>query len=444
MNTTTIPKQHYITIQYRKDASIESGHLGFLSPYTKDAAFRKRKETQDRWAYGYGTTVTIDENDDITVTGGGKQGGYGHMDVDASTLFMTNCYPIIINNELTEGFQISKSVRRSGSWGGGGNVLWRIADPRGFELEISSSNFAAMLNCVTIENGVIKEKCLWGRNGKDNILLPESSDIYQSAEKLTKKISENILLKDVKVGDTVDLLIKNNRKEENIYQYFGKYFFLVAEQQEDNVLSGRRYYGGNGHFIFNQKQVERYLMKDVKSGKYEVFSTPKVLSIVNSIEIPMDKMEIAKEVTAWFSRENYISDISNLILVSPTKIKLDSVTTELIQFDEVIDTSWPLSDFHHPDAIVNDFDDKFWLSGNENSGYDSVGNRIKTPQLRQIELNITNNELTVKRMEISNSGRSWVSHYTNITRKDFTFDQLKMYRLQVTANGIKGKVYRLQ
>lgn len=106
-----------MTIQYRKDTTTESGHLGFASPYTKDAAFKKRKETQDRWAYGYGTTVNIDENDDITVTGGGRQGGYGHMEVDASTLFMTNCYPLIIDNNLIEGFQIAKSVRRSGSWG---------------------------------------------------------------------------------------------------------------------------------------------------------------------------------------------------------------------------------------------------------------------------------------------------------------------------------------
>ena len=56
----TIASKLYVTIQYRKDAGNDDGHLGFASPYTKDAAFQKRKSTQDSWAYGGGTTIEID------------------------------------------------------------------------------------------------------------------------------------------------------------------------------------------------------------------------------------------------------------------------------------------------------------------------------------------------------------------------------------------------
>ena len=420
MNSTIIPKQLYVTIQYRKD-------------------------TQDKWAYGSGTTVNIDENDDITVSGGGTQGGYGHMKVDASILFMTNCYPLIINNELTNGFQISKSVRRSGSWGGGGNVLWRIADPRGFELEISSSNFAALLNCTTIINGVIQGNCLWGRNGKDNILLPESSDVYQSAAKLTAKISTNISLKDIKVGDIVELLIKNNRKEENTYQYLGKYFFLVAEQEEEVDAIGR-FYGGR--FVFNKSQVERYLLKNVISGKYEVFNTPKILSVVKSIETPLDKIRIAKEVTSWLDRDNSIYDILNLILVSPIKIKLDTVTTQLVPLGEIIDTQWPQVDKYCTDTIVSEFDGKFWLAIDENI-YDSAAQRYnKLSYLKQVDIDTAKNKIILPKLIVA--GNNWYNgynvstRYESIIRKDFTFDQLKMYRLEVTTNGITGKVYRLR
>ena len=44
----------------------------------------------------------------------------------------------IFENKPTHGFTISKEVRRLTT----SNVVWRIFDPRGFELEISSGNMA--------------------------------------------------------------------------------------------------------------------------------------------------------------------------------------------------------------------------------------------------------------------------------------------------------------
>jgi len=436
---TIIPKQHYVTIQYRgKDVLAESGHLGFASPYTKDAAFRKRKATQDQWAYGYGTAVNIDENDDITVVGGGKQGGYGHMDVDASTLFMTNCYPIIINNDPVEGFQIAKSVKRGGGWGPG-NVVWRISDPRGFELEISSSNFAAVLSCTTMVNGVIEGKCVWGRNGKDNILLPEASSVYQEAHKLTEKIEKNISLKDVQIGDTVELL---NPHMKGRYQYFGKYYFLVPDEEAD---SGDRYrYGGNGVYFFNKKQVERYLLKDIDNKKYITLSTPKIADIVETVGAPLDKMDIAKEVTGWLGRQTRLSDINTAILASPTKIKLGEVVTQLVPLTEKIESKWPLVGEYYADTIVSEFDGKMWKANQTRNFDHSTRTYDNNPMLEQVEVDTAQNKIKV--VYTYTKEGSWYSSYHSrqtVKSKDFTFDQLKMYRIEVTANGITGKVFKL-
>lgn len=435
-NITTIPKKHYVTIQYRKDVTSESSHLGFASPYTKDAAFRKRKETQDRWAYGYGTTVNIDENDDITVIGGGYLGGHGNMEVDASTLFITNCYPIIINNDPIEGFQIAKSVRRYGSWGSGGNVVWRIADPRGFEVEISSSNFAAALGCTTMINGVIQGKCVWGRCGKDNILLPQASDVYQEANKITAKIAKNISLKDVKVGDTVELL--NKGREEGSYQYLGKHFFLVTTQAQDDTT------GHSGIFSFNEKQLERYLFKEIVSGNYITLITPKILAVVEAIENPLDKMKIAKEATAWLNRDNRMSDVSETILLSPIKIKPEEITTQLVPLGETINGEWPKVDRYHTDPIIAEFDGEFWLAGGHREWDYSIGSYNSTPYLEKLDVNTTQNKITLI-SSLKKSGSYYNSYLQReyVIRKDFTFDQLKMYRIEVTANGITGKVYRL-
>jgi hypothetical protein len=147
-----IPTEHYVGIQQQNLSSPEL--LGFITPYANDAAFAKRKITIDSWVDGYQNKLPK-----------------GHP----------QRFTRILKNELSEGFEISRSVRRYG-WNGG-NVVWRVIDPRGFELEISSANFASIINCTMIDNGVIKGRCIWGRDGATNILLPENSEPYQEAIK---------------------------------------------------------------------------------------------------------------------------------------------------------------------------------------------------------------------------------------------------------------------
>lgn len=433
MANTTIPKQHYVTIQYREDAATAEGLLGFASPYTKDAAFEKRKRTQDQWAYGYGVDVKIDENDDITVTGSGQQGGYGYRKVDAGTLFMSKCYPIIVNNELLEGFQIAKSVRHGGSWGSG-NVVWRIADPRGFELEISSSNFAAMLGCTTMINGVIQGKCLWGRNGKDNILLPETSDVYQEAASHTTKIAKKVSLKDVKIGDTVEVLSNKVKKEDSICQFLGKYFFLEVEEGTSDDL-GYQYH--NGLYNFAQEQTERYLFKSKADGSYFVLSNPKLIDIVCQVETPLDRNEIAKNVTGELGRDVGISDTHFLVLISPTKINLSTVKTDLVPLSETLTNEWPKIDGYYMDKILCEHDGKYWLPTRNH--HNTTGVTFKEVDLSELG----QNRIRTK----SHSTTSGSGYYSRTYREDVTkvidVSDIKPYRVTVTANGIIGKVYNM-
>lgn len=177
----TIPKQHYLGAKVQHD---NPAPLGFLTPFGTDKAFEKRKDTVDRWA-----------GESYTWTNGKHK----------------KAPPIpaqVLDNVLLEGFEISKEVRRHG-WGSG-NVVWRILDPRGFELEIPSSNFARIVDCTTIVNGVISGKCIWGRDKAQNLLLPEVSEPYQQAIENTDRLTKKVSIKDVKPGYHVTL--KNGHK----------------------------------------------------------------------------------------------------------------------------------------------------------------------------------------------------------------------------------------
>lgn len=128
--------------------------LAFLTPYDTTAAFKKRKETVDTWARGYGRYVN------------------GKYEYDKQP------DPINVKNEPVDGFKIAKSVKRTGGWNSG-NVVWRIEDPRGFEWEIPSANLAQIITQTGISaGGVINGRCVIGRLGSNNILIPEGTDLW--------------------------------------------------------------------------------------------------------------------------------------------------------------------------------------------------------------------------------------------------------------------------
>lgn len=322
----TIPQKCYVTVQYRADAGADTGHLGFLSPYTRDSAFAKRKATQDSWAYGNSLKVEIDAEDEITCTGSGTAYSGGSSNKwDASMLFTTGSYPRIVTNEPLEGFEIAKSVRRYG-WGSGGNVVWRITDPRGFDIEINSENFASIVDCVTIVNGKIQGRCVWARDGARNLLLPEASQPYQDAVKETIKHSTTVPLKQVKIGDTVTLLSKKVSEKRETCTYLGKYWF---------VESPKIRYEQVGHteeaFDIVTRQVERYLFR--AGQEYFVLSNPKISRIDKPATKPLTPAEVCSQVAAHMQNpEFHIDDAEAAFLISPGKIVNSDIKFDLAPF----------------------------------------------------------------------------------------------------------------
>ena len=135
-----------------------------MTPYETNKAGVKRTSTVDYWA-----SQTEILRDPIT----------GHFVLsphDRRTyLKKPVIQPSIYDNVPLIGFIISDMVRRYQTK----NVLWRVIDPRGFELELSSDN----MNYLIQENGIgkagiIDAPCVWGRIGAQNYLIPENTIYY--------------------------------------------------------------------------------------------------------------------------------------------------------------------------------------------------------------------------------------------------------------------------
>ena len=180
--------------------------LAFATPYEDNAAGKKRQATVDTWAAPESRVLTEDR-------------GWVYTRGEPKTR--------IIDNTPRAGFRITDSVKRT--YFGGGNVVWRVFDPDGWEVEIQSNNLMAILQTVDIgKGGEISGKCVWGRDGAHNILLPEISQEYQDAVKAAESVKKptKLAMKDRVIGRTYRLL------NGGFGQYLGKVWVTTQTQSE--------------------------------------------------------------------------------------------------------------------------------------------------------------------------------------------------------------------
>lgn len=131
--------KYYVGFQKNRYSTAEVFRmLGFATPNTGDYAFKKRKATVDNWA----------EKD---------------------------LAPMDIDNRPTHGFKIVDTVSRYST----SNKLFRVEDPRGFELEIDVYNLLDLIEHHTIVQGTIMEPLVWARYGGNNYLISSNSEEYK-------------------------------------------------------------------------------------------------------------------------------------------------------------------------------------------------------------------------------------------------------------------------
>ncbi len=129
----------YLRCENDGEISIETFPLAFGIFDTQDTSFEKRKNTVDDWAT-VKTYIPPSEN---------KPYSYDYK--------LSDDRAYIIDNKPISGHRIAGSVSRMTT----DNKWIRISDPRGFTLEISTSNFCDLLSQTTVVNGVFQDKLVW-------------------------------------------------------------------------------------------------------------------------------------------------------------------------------------------------------------------------------------------------------------------------------------------
>jgi hypothetical protein len=272
-----IPQKYYTGMVKRSNDELP---LGFITPWGEDAAAKKRMTTVDNWA-GYNSSNNYNN-------------------------YQTSIKPIVIDNTPVIGFRLSGSIRTSDY---GGENKWRIIDPRGFELEITSGNLAKLLSVGVFDQGEILDQCVWARKGANNILLSVNTNEYKEAVKNTEVASKSAVWSDVKLGDTV--VLQNNTGG----IFLGKQYMLVKNYSEKNELGA-----GNSLYTCNSKPVYVIYNPNYNNTGYTqqllLINNPKLSSFTKSEkELTQNEAELLannslSSKTTWVDYSGYNSVVA--------------------------------------------------------------------------------------------------------------------------------------
>lgn len=173
----------------------------------------------------------------------------------------TKISPDDFNNEPTEGFVLNKGVggtRESYGWNTRNEYI-RVYDPRGFEFEISVANLLYILdNSSSIKGKGLEGKFIYGWEGKELVLIPESSPEFTEMMKFTAMKSVKISAKEMKPG------FKYLRKDLKEVTYLGKLDFTQVINGNYNISDNKLQKGYS-------KEEPWYNLKKLENAKYHVF-----------------------------------------------------------------------------------------------------------------------------------------------------------------------------
>jgi hypothetical protein len=185
-------EKYYVGFQKQRYSTTDNQRmLGFATPIDNTKAFQNRKDTVDRWRDKSIPTIELE-------------------------------------NKPRYGFQIVDTVTRYST----SNKLFRVLDPAGFELEISTENLFHIIENCTIAKGTIADPMLWARGPSKNYLISGNSDEYKQ------------YLEPKKNANHVPGAWMKHKTGNVFYRYEGRFHYITIsyELNRKDPYNGR-YYG---------------------------------------------------------------------------------------------------------------------------------------------------------------------------------------------------------
>lgn len=212
--------------------------------------------------------------------------------------------PFEFDNEPIEGFVLNKKAGGTSSGWNTRQTYCRIYDPRGFEFEVTIPNLLYILeNANSIKGKGLEGKFVYGWEGKDLVLIPESAPEYQDLIEYTNMQSNNIKKSELVLGG----VYIDTSNEKRIYLGEG------YEKNYQNISSSKKLWFSNVDSSYictrNIKSIKKYtgeisndfanLVDKLEKDKNYMKEKPEFELIVDANNFLKNKLDTNKPYECW-------------------------------------------------------------------------------------------------------------------------------------------------
>lgn len=192
-------------------------------------------------------------------------------------------------NSPLEGFKLHSLTQRSRELFGSGRHVWRVEDPRGFILEISSENLQAIIETSSLKESVICSPCVWAWSGQYLSLIPINSDLYKDTISNKERHQKKVSKKDVKIGNILIL------KDGSEVIYYGRWWILEKDHHADvivkpvEIIQYYREYDKKWYFTYKSKLE----IAEIKDSKENLKSQDNLFELVKQNRMKVEYHNLA-------------------------------------------------------------------------------------------------------------------------------------------------------
>lgn len=263
-------------------------------------------------------------------------------------------------NTPRDGFRILKHVSRHTT----SNKLWRILDPSGVTVEISTENMEDIISNNVIDKGMIAGEFVWAKPShpsSPNYLLSVDSDAYKDLKLSPKK---DLSISDIKPGYVVE------GTKGVLHTYIGKVHIVIGDVFIESV-----------HAFITKRSLFDKECEELTYGK-----TKKISRIIESEESTVEDM-----ISKAGSREPSPYEAGGEVIYDTNKYKKKDFVSKVYTFDnyhELSKTAWKRILIIKDGRI--DYNNQLEFQGTiktvkKRSSYEDSNQAITPEQLKELE-----------------------------------------------------------
>ncbi len=241
--------------------------------------------------------------------------------------------PMEIMNTPRNEFRVYGQTKRDGGWNGSGRSMVYVQHADAFIWEITVENLINILDTCDIVDGEFTDEMVIGKEGKNYVLVPVKSQVYQDHIARLGQPKQKKKATDLVSGDVV--LIGKSQ-----WTFIGEFDCVNIETNYDRTKDSFYNYHDITNFVTKKGKITLF-MQTVKNKNvflHKDLSKLKTIELLGNTSINKNKIIIDNDLLIYDQRFNndYHAPSRIIILDGATNFKFDNSLTNRMNYGHYV------------------------------------------------------------------------------------------------------------